>query len=618
MNGYNKNTKKNNKRKYLNIKTTPLYLAMGMICSQAIPVHAAVIADINQGNIPTIKANSNGSLTVNINSASNSGISHNKFTQFDVTQSGLVLNNSANGSTTTVTGNVAGNKNMTNGSASLIINEVTQNRPSRLNGLVEVAGGKANVIISNPAGITCDGCGFVNTKSSTLTTGKPIIDNNNFAGINVSNGTITVTGRGMNDNADFTTLLARAVKINADLRASDLQINTGFNENVPFKDGKIVNTGTSGTISTLADMDADIGIDVSSLGGMYANKITLISVGQNLGVNNKGLISSDTEMSINSNGVIKNNGTFETNSGDMRLIATEINNNFGTISSEAGDITLSSEYYIKNQQGRIVNKGSILTNSFNVDNSSGLFSGDEISIVAGSIQNNGGIIQGKEDVNLNSNSTLESIMSTIVSDEGSISLTSNENINLDNAFVYAREKDVIINAGMLGALFNPPGLNDTIIKANDITFNVGLIGTFSKDTQISANHDIIFNRPDINQGGAFINNGTLNAENDINITKGPHFRNSGVFSAGNNINLNVFTLDNENLINAAGSTNLSASFTFYNGKNANIISGKKTTLSSPGITNNGNIIAYSGLDVSSNYFTNNGYIYGEVTQTPYE
>ena len=42
--------------------------------------------------------------------------------------------------------------------------------------MLEVFGTKADVIVANPNGVTCDGCGFINTPRVTLTTGTPNID----------------------------------------------------------------------------------------------------------------------------------------------------------------------------------------------------------------------------------------------------------------------------------------------------------------------------------------------------------------------------------------------------------------------------------------------------------
>jgi filamentous hemagglutinin family protein len=57
------------------------------------------------------------------------------------------------------------------GSARFILNEVVSANPSQLLGFVEVAGSPAQVVIANPAGVTCNGCGFINASRATLTTG---------------------------------------------------------------------------------------------------------------------------------------------------------------------------------------------------------------------------------------------------------------------------------------------------------------------------------------------------------------------------------------------------------------------------------------------------------------
>lgn len=48
-----------------------------------------------------------------------------------------------------------------------------QGAPSQLNGTIEVFGAPAAVIVANPNGITCSGCGVVNTPRLTFATGAP-------------------------------------------------------------------------------------------------------------------------------------------------------------------------------------------------------------------------------------------------------------------------------------------------------------------------------------------------------------------------------------------------------------------------------------------------------------
>lgn len=49
---------------------------------------------------------------------------------------------------------IQGNDWLAKGEAKIILNEVNSRDPGQLNGFIEVAGKKADVIIANPAGIT--------------------------------------------------------------------------------------------------------------------------------------------------------------------------------------------------------------------------------------------------------------------------------------------------------------------------------------------------------------------------------------------------------------------------------------------------------------------------------
>jgi filamentous hemagglutinin len=111
---------------------------------------------------------------VNIATPNGSGLSHNQFRTTtsapgrDPQQRHRPLQNTQLG------GIILGNPNLKGGAASVILNEVNGGSPSQLRGYTEVAGQSAKVIVANPYGITCNGCGFINTP--TLTTGKPVIE----------------------------------------------------------------------------------------------------------------------------------------------------------------------------------------------------------------------------------------------------------------------------------------------------------------------------------------------------------------------------------------------------------------------------------------------------------
>ncbi|MFO3676752.1 two-partner secretion domain-containing protein, partial [Pseudomonas protegens] len=70
--------------------------------------------------------------------------------------------------------------------------------PSQLKGYTEVAGQAAHVIVANPYGVSCNGCGFINTPKATLTTGKPVIENGQIQRYQVDQGSVAIEGAGLN------------------------------------------------------------------------------------------------------------------------------------------------------------------------------------------------------------------------------------------------------------------------------------------------------------------------------------------------------------------------------------------------------------------------------------
>lgn len=144
-------------------------------CLAPAVVKAQIIADPNAGaHRPTVISTANGIEQVNIMAPSAAGVSRNAYTQFDVPQAGIVLNNSDTIVSTRQAGYIDGNPNLASGqSARIILNEVDSALPSQLLGYIEVAGSPAEVVVANESGIVVDGGGFINTTRGVLTTGSP-------------------------------------------------------------------------------------------------------------------------------------------------------------------------------------------------------------------------------------------------------------------------------------------------------------------------------------------------------------------------------------------------------------------------------------------------------------
>ena len=347
-----------------------LMLALGFVFLSP-SVHAedmAIRADKSApGNQqPTVLQTGNGLPQVNIQTPSAGGVSRNQYSQFDVAEKGAVLNNARKAAQTQMAGWVQGNPNLARGEAKVILNEVNSANPSRLKGYVEVAGKKADVVIANPSGIQCDGCGVINAGRTTLTTGKAEVENGELKGYRVKGGKVTVGQKGMdNSQSDYTDIIAEKAEIKGGVWSKKgIKVTTGKN-NVDRTNDSVVYVGDKNTDNTDRTSDTQgenqsYSVDVSQLGGMYADKIHLVDNGQGLGVRNAGHIGASAgDVKIDSQGRIVNSGTISaTHQADLN--AEKVIENKGKIETKQGNAALRSQTRVE-QHGSIVSRqGGVL------------------------------------------------------------------------------------------------------------------------------------------------------------------------------------------------------------------------------------------------------------------
>lgn len=278
------------------------------------------------GQKPQVLVAPNGVPLVNITTPSAAGVSINQYNQFDVNAAGAILNNSRTTASTQLGGLVQGNPWLATGPARIIVNQVTSSNPSYLNGYIEVAGQRAEVIIANPSGINVNGGGFINTSRATLTTGTPQYGAmGTLDSFLVQGGTVTINGNGLDlSTTDYAAILSRALQVNAAIYASELKVVTGANQ-VSADHAQVTPTAGTGTAPTFA-------LDVSALGGMYAKKITLIGTEAGLGVRNAGSIGASAgNLVVTAAGRLENTGTLEGQSVQLASTGGDIDNRGGTI-----------------------------------------------------------------------------------------------------------------------------------------------------------------------------------------------------------------------------------------------------------------------------------------------
>ncbi|MEB6479371.1 DUF637 domain-containing protein [Acinetobacter vivianii] len=332
------------------------------------PIYANVVVNNNAAaaHKATVLKEGNAA-NVWITAPTASGVSRNSYTQFDVNQNGVILNNSRGAATSQITKtSIAANPNLARGAATTIVNEVFSTNPSLLQGNLEVLGSRANVVIANPTGITVNGGGFINANQVTLSTG--VLGYNSDGSIKqhtVKQGAITINpdanNRGLGGNANNPValeLLGRSIAINAPVNASTITAVTGANIIAADKDEITTTTGT-GTKPTVA-------IDVAQLGGLYANSIYLYANEAGVGVNNAGVIQAQNNVVLNSNGKIEHSGTISSTSKTQSLVsistrgtgaAGNINSSgsidsYGALSIEAGnDINVNAKGITLNYEG---------------------------------------------------------------------------------------------------------------------------------------------------------------------------------------------------------------------------------------------------------------------------
>jgi len=237
------------------------------------------------GQRPIIDAAANGVPLVHIAPPNASGVSRNGYKDFNVGSNGLILNNSATPVQTQLGGWTAGNPQLGYVPARLIVNEVLGTNASVLKGTIEVAGRKADVVISNPNGLLCDGCGFINTSRTTLSTGTPQYGaNGSLSGFSVAQGQINVEAAGLNAaNIEQLDLIARGLVIEGEVWAQNLNVLAGTNQ--------VLYASLAATPASAGAGGAPLfAIDLKDLGGMYANQVYLIATEKGLGVNSTGRV----------------------------------------------------------------------------------------------------------------------------------------------------------------------------------------------------------------------------------------------------------------------------------------------------------------------------------------
>lgn len=426
---------------------------------------------------PTSYTHKSGVNVIDIEAPNAAGVSHNLYREFNVGSNGTILNNSASDVNHSTHGNIAKNNNLTNGSASVILNEVTSNQMSNLQGFIEVNGQKADVVIANPNGITCSGCSFINTNKAVLTTGQVnLSDTGAIDSYTVTQGKITIGDKGMNASTNYAALLADAIAINGTVTAADATLGAGnftFDKNT----GKIATLGKTATVMQM--VFPEYSIDISNLGGIKANSISMVGNTLGLGVRNKGTITANTALAMTSYGSLVNEGAINGNGLMTNIVSALDMKNTGTISSTAYVTQLSS-------MDALTNEGTIASSK-------------QIAISATGDLVNAGTMKGTQLLSVASGGNLTTRKGSNTVSDGQLAVSAN---NIDNA------------GSMRGNITNVAFSGDKLKVTGELRGNSTLTVESKKDDKVNTGE--IYNSGSIvGNNVTLITDGILNQEGNL-------------------------------------------------------------------------------------------------------
>ncbi|CAH6251257.1 hemagglutinin repeat-containing protein [Pantoea agglomerans] len=533
------------------------YLICSLIAFQPLlPAFSAAIAPVTPGT--KVDAAGNGVPVINIATPNAAGLSHNQYQNYNVGQEGLILNNATGRLTQTQLGGlVQNNPNLKAGQeARAIINEVVGANRSQLQGYTEVAGKAANVMVANPYGITCNGCGFINTPNVTLTTGKPQLDaQGNLQSLEVTKGAISIEGKGLDGSqADAVSIIARATEINAGIHAKDLNVTLGANW-----------VGADGSVTPIAGKGAapSVAVDTGALGGMYANRIHLVS---------------------SENGVGVNLGNLNARQGDMVLDAQgrlSINNSLtsGTLNAKGSSIALQGEHKAGGNvaltaQQDIALNGATLGSDASLDLNS-----------QGSITLKGSSVKAGQNVRLSgANLSVDNSSSGSAVDALQLSATS----QLDNAGQLAAAKTLDIQAAQIANRGSLTSNGDVQVRTNTLQQDGKLLAQGKNTVAVSGQ---LTNRDEISGSSLNIQSGTLD--------------NSGKLISTGDATITANRLNQDGIFSAQGNALFSVADTFSN--SGNLVS-QRLQIDAPTLNNSGEMVSHGDAVINSDTLQQNGSI----------
>lgn len=314
---------------------------LGISCLSAYPSVASAQSVVIDGTTATtVSTGAGGVVTVDIAPANASSTSINKYTDFSVNLPGVNLDNTAVG-------------------AGTIVNEVTSNRISNINGPLSVLGPQADVILANPNGITVNGGSFNNTGNVGLATGTISLDGLGRVTSQIRGGKITIGPQGLAGAIEELDLIAKIIQVNGNIAGNTSQSiaklnliagdsdvvfdpNRAFPDILPWASISEVGGTNSGAVS----------VDITRPSSIASGAIRIAVTDAGAGVRMAGAVAASINgFRLTADGKVEINGTEITAKKAIDIIAGEVS--FSSDTRQTSILSQESGVVIETTSGGI-------------------------------------------------------------------------------------------------------------------------------------------------------------------------------------------------------------------------------------------------------------------------
>ncbi|MFP1682892.1 DUF637 domain-containing protein [Alloalcanivorax sp. C16-1] len=531
----------------------------------------------------------NGVPVVNIRNPNGAGVSHNFYQDLNVGRQGMILNNGRGLSQTELAGYIEGNPNLKNGSARLILNEVIGANPSALNGYLEVGGARADVVIANPNGITCNGCGFINTDHATLTTGRALMDADGaLRAFDVQGGRIHIGADGANTgNVDRFDLIARSVSLAGAINADQLNVIAGRQRVDPRT------LATEGLSEESLDGEIPaFAIDAAALGGMYANRIRLVGNEKGVGVRLDAPVAAQNgDLTLSANGRLSFSALSASDS--VQLAAADVTANGHLVAGDRIDVQADAWRAVAGTTSAEVVEMAL--DSVRLDAGAGWLGVDRLTVHADSIDNAGELAGNT--LSIRATDRLDNRGAIVAGGEARV-----ETGHLDNEGTLAANGDLRITAGTVrqdgaatagGELrIDASGLEST---ARSETVADGTLRVRADDvTQRGLMHG--GERLDVEASSVSHLDGRMQSAGEVRV-KADSLENRALISGAGSVEIETGTLDNRGTVVAEQSLTVAVDDNLNNTGDLQGLS--DVTVTAGSLDNDGNLLAVGDLTVGT-------------------